>query len=291
MPIKKGEVQHGRKVLVQLRSEAEPKKMVNKILNQNIDVITVREVLRQSRDLLKELWGVKRFPALKGAAHVPVTSREKAQTDHPGRHTHHIANRLTRGNDRVLVEKYLYACASPMVMGKLEGGKKVKMLMDSGSEICVLSKKLWNELQDEIPIDRDVAWSIGSAKATRNLVYGVCHSVSVNVGGVEVDVPIFVLEEVAQNLILGQPWEGKVRAQYNNRDDRALYITISTLDDQRSVVFCAVGKSAEKNRDRARIQRHVTSATLVNVEEKEEEKEGDLQGNDAGSQMSESVSQ
>ena len=75
-PRKEGENQSGRKVPVQLRSEAEPEKMVNKILNQNIDRITVREVLGLSPDLLKELWGVKRFLALKGAAHVTATRGE-----------------------------------------------------------------------------------------------------------------------------------------------------------------------------------------------------------------------
>ena len=90
-----------------------------------------------------------------------------------------------------------------MVMGKLEGAKRVKMLIDSSSEMCVMSKRLWDELQEKLPIDWNVAWSIGSANAMRDRVCGVCHSVSVNVGGVEVDVPIFVLEEAAQNLILG----------------------------------------------------------------------------------------
>ena len=54
-PRKEGQIQPGRKVPVQLRSEAEPEKMVNKILNQNIDGITVREVLGLLPDLLKEL--------------------------------------------------------------------------------------------------------------------------------------------------------------------------------------------------------------------------------------------
>ena len=77
---------------------------------------------------------------------------------------------------------------------RLEGTKRVKMLIDSGSERCVMSNRLWDELQDELPINRDVAWSIGFANTTRDQVYGICHSVSVNVGGVEVDAPIFVLE-------------------------------------------------------------------------------------------------
>ena len=112
--------------------------MVNKILNEKIDGITVREVLGLSLDLLKDLWGVKRFPALKGAAHVPARRGEKAQTDHSER----IANRLKRGKDGVLVEKHLFACASPIVMGKLEGAKRVKMLIYSGSEMCFMSMRL-----------------------------------------------------------------------------------------------------------------------------------------------------
>ena len=58
-PRKEREIPPNRKVLVQLHSEAEPEKMVNRILNQNIDGITVREVLGLSPDLLEELWGVK----------------------------------------------------------------------------------------------------------------------------------------------------------------------------------------------------------------------------------------
>ena len=69
------------------------------------------------------------------------------------------------------------------------------------------------------------------------------------VGDEEVEVPMFVLEEAAQNLILGLPWERKVRAQNDNRDDESLYITISNPDAERRVVFCAVGKSDERNKD------------------------------------------
>jgi len=79
--------------------------------------------------------------------------------------------------------------------------------------------------------------------------------VSVNISGVDVNVPIFVLEEAAQDLILGRPWEKKSRAQCDNRGDGSLDITISTPDHRRKVVFCAVGTTDERNRDRARIQR------------------------------------
>ena len=104
-----------------------------------------------------------------------------------------------------------------------------------------------------------------------------------NIGGVEVNVPIFVLEEAAQDLILGRPWERKTRAQYDNRDDGSLYITISTPDDQRKVVFCAVGTTDDRNRDRARIQRYTTSMTRENGQGSNTRDK--KQGNSDGSQI------
>lgn len=72
-----------------------------------------------------------------------------------------------------------------------------------------------------------------------------------NIGDVEINVPIFVLEEAAQDLILGRPWERKARAQYDNRDDDdSLFITIPAPDDLRKIVFSAMGKTDKSNRDR-----------------------------------------
>ena len=275
-----GDIQPARKVPVKLRSEAEPEKIVNKILNQNIDGITVREVLGLSPVLLKELWGIKRLPALKGGAQVPAISEDKATIGEADRNTSQLtSNRITR----VSIEKHLYACASPIVLGRLEGTRKIKMLIDSGSEMCVMSKKLWQELEDELSIDQDIALSIGSANATRDRVFGVCHSINVDIGVVDVNVPIFVLDEAVQDLILGRLWERKTRAQYDNRDDGSLYITISTPDNHRKVVFCAVGTTDERNRDQARIQRYTSRATL----EREQDglKEEERPGNFVGSQM------
>lgn len=62
-----------------------------------------------------------------------------------------------------------------------------------------------------------------------------------------------MLEGVAQDFILGRPWERKARAQYDNREDGSLDITISTTNNQRKAVFCAVGERSDRNRDRVRL--------------------------------------
>ena len=149
----------------------------------------------------------------------------------------------------------LYACASPMVVGKVEGKLRVKMLIDSGSEMNVMSKGLWERAQDLLPIDIVVNWSIGSANCTHDRVYGTCHAVAVDIGGVEITVPVFILEGASQQFILGRPWERLAQAQYNNQDDRSLYISIKSIDNKRRAIFCAVAEHSEWNRDRIRIMR------------------------------------
>src|SRR5205085_2833534 len=110
--------------------------------------------------------------------------------------------------------------------------------IDSGSEMCVMSRTLWERLEQELSIDREVSWSIGSTNATKDRVFGLCHSVLIDVGGVEVEVPVFVMGGAVQDMILGRTWERKVHAQHDNRDDGSLHITISTPDDEKVVTFC-----------------------------------------------------
>ena len=67
-------------------------------------------------------------------------------------------------------------------------------------------------------------------------------------------------------------------AQYNNRADGSLHITISTPDDEKIVTFCGVGKTDERNRSRARMLKSVTAArtTLEEVQASKAENEAGL---------------
>ena len=60
----------------------------------------------------------------------------------------------------------------------------------------VMSKELWEKVQDLLPIETDVtgSWSIGSANSRHKRVYGVCHLVLVDIRGVEITGPVIILE-------------------------------------------------------------------------------------------------
>jgi hypothetical protein len=129
------------------------------------------------------------------------------------------------------------------------------MLIDSGSEMNVMSKGLWGQAQDLLPIGTDIRWSIGSANSMHDQVYGVCHSVMVDISGMEKIGPVFVLEGASQQFILGKPWKRQARAQYDNREDGSLYISITSTDSKRRAIFCAVAEHSERNWDRVHILR------------------------------------
>ena len=87
---------------------------------------------------------------------------------------------------------------------------QVKALLDGGSELNIMPRRIFETL--DLPIDTDIDWKINTydseetaASITKRGPLGVCHSVPIDVGGVEVKLPIFIVERSAQDLILGRP--------------------------------------------------------------------------------------
>ena len=107
----------------------------------------------------------------------------------------------------------------------------------------------------EIPIDTDIHWRIDTydsktnAKLDEHGPIGICHEVSVDIGGVDVKQPIFIVEHCNNDLILGRPWERMVRAEYINEDDGSFTVWIKSLDGSRIVQFCGVKAEHERNRE------------------------------------------
>ena len=255
---RKTEVEQGRMVLINLRAEAQPERLVDKILDQPINRITVRELLGLRPDLLREMWGIRRLPPLKKTT-IPST-----QVADIGLGTT-VATMSAKGPQdlqAVLVEvrtirglKELYSCTSPTFIGKMKSKLKVRMRIDSGNEMCVMIRDLYELAKGLLPVDMEIHWSIGSANSPMDKVFGVCHSVAVEVGRIEIPVPVFILEDASQVFILRRTWDRFARVQNDNRQDGSLYISITSLDDRKEATFYAVADCTHCDRDRVCILR------------------------------------
>jgi len=96
----------------------------------------------------------------------------------------------------------LCACASPKCKGRIED-IEFEMLIDSGAELCLMSREVFEELG--ILIDFSIDWSVGSANLQKTKAYDICCDVRVAVGGITVQCRFFVLQNLSQDVILGRP--------------------------------------------------------------------------------------
>jgi len=150
----------------------------------------------------------------------------------------------------------LYACASGKAPITIDRTIKLEALCDDGSEVNLIAKRAYDELQ--LPIDTEISWRISGyneeteAKLNDAGVIGVCHEVPVDIGGVEIPVHLFVVAHCNSDVILGRPWYRAARVNVSNEDDGSCMFTIRSLDGRRMVEFMAVKPNHERNRQFAR---------------------------------------
>jgi hypothetical protein len=79
----------------------------------------------------------------------------------------------------------------------------VRALIDSGLEVNLVSKKVYEKSQWFI--DWDIDWKVNSVNRTMNALWGACLDVKVKIGNVIEPINIFVHETMPYPDLLGQP--------------------------------------------------------------------------------------
>ncbi|GBG80999.1 hypothetical protein CBR_g31555 [Chara braunii] len=124
-------------------------------------------------------------------------------------------------------------------------GKKMRALVDNGSESTVCRDSIARELGLEI--DRGVSMSMVVADNKLQPAEGVCHSPVIEVAGVEATVPIFSVKECSSELILGRTWLSAVHATTLDLPDESQTLSIQSPDGI-IVVLKTVDAQDERNR-------------------------------------------
>ena len=194
----------------------------------------------------------RRIPITDGTTNFIATETTEAETD--------VVTADSMASQLSAIDKPLYACPSGRTKVCLNEGVHVEALLDDGSELNIMGKKTFDQLQH--PLDSDISWVINGydSKAEREAkaleeggnLLGVCHDVLVDIGGVAVKQHIFVVRHASSDLILGRPWGRMTRAQMTNRDDGSYHVKIKSIDGRRAVEFIAVPTKHERIREYVR---------------------------------------
>ena len=153
-------------------------------------------------------------------------------------------------NDDIGYQTPLYARSSPAVWGKI-GGFDVEFVLDSGSEICVMSEDIYKEIADEVAFKK-AEWEMISVDGGKNVLRKVCPNTPIDIHGVRISLPVFVSSAGPSQVLLGRPFETLSRMKTSNRNDGSCLVTIRSPDNKQEVNF--VGCSARSPRDKRSVE-------------------------------------
>ena len=146
----------------------------------------------------------------------------------------------------------LYTAASPRVRASVEG-KEMTCLLDSGAEVTVMSARLASELG--LPISNDLVLNVAGVHGPLKRFVGVIEAVKVRVGSLEHQVPVWVMEQMEQDFILGRTYSRAARLTLEDRPDGSCQGSVRSADGGTRVSFQAVSATAAANRDRCAFSR------------------------------------
>jgi hypothetical protein len=129
-------------------------------------------------------------------------------------------------------------------------------MLDNGSEVNLIPRWVFEKL--DWPVDTNIHRSINgyNESTVKNVkragVIGVLHDIPVTIGGIEVKLKIWVVENCGPELLLGRPFERATRAAYFNEDDGSMTVRLRSQDGRREVIFTAVKGDHVRNREYVR---------------------------------------
>ena len=126
----------------------------------------------------------------------------------------------------------------------------VRALIDSGSEVNLMSRKLFEK--GKWAVDRQCRWAVNSVNQGKMMLWGGCPNVPVRFGNVEENLNIFVHEALSFDLLLGTPFITELRLSTQVLKDGTHMAKVQSKDGLRIVQFPTVLPDHERNRSALR---------------------------------------
>jgi gag-polyprotein putative aspartyl protease len=127
------------------------------------------------------------------------------------------------GDAKHNLEPALLAMGTGQLIVKIRPAKNVSAMIDTGSEICLISKRIHEALG--LPLDpAGAAWGIKGINGITENQQGCCRKVPIEIGGLKFDHAFFIKKTGMGNdydLLMGQSWLNAVAAEtlFDNSED------------------------------------------------------------------------
>jgi gag-polyprotein putative aspartyl protease len=156
---------------------------------------------------------------------------------------------LLQGDSIRYVEKLYIAVSLKIVV--MIANKFLLALIDSGAEVIVMSRSLAKNLG--LPISKNVVMKMLTSEGRESRFTGLCSDIEIAIGDVKYRIPIWIVEKLKQNLILGRIYAKAARLSVKDEDDGICVCTVYSMDRSQEVSFLACQADEEENRTRKQL--------------------------------------
>ncbi len=122
--------------------------------------------------------------------------------------------------------------------------------MDSGSEVNLMSMKLYTEGQWKV--DRDIKWGIKAVNTTNSGLWGACPGVKIKIGNIVEPINVFVSGSLPYDLLLGQPFITELWMETKVLDNGTHMGKMKSRDSLRVIQFPTVLSGNTRNKQELR---------------------------------------
>ncbi len=146
-----------------------------------------------------------------------------------------------------------YAVPAGLITGVF-GSEKVTFLVDSGSELNLITRRVWE--QSEVPIDEDgKRWSLRGIGGEIVPLLGCCRDAPIQIAGKNFDHHFFVSsrEHGAYDGILGQPWLSWFSTSIDSQRGGPTYLHAFPSGDKTGACASVVIVQADHPRSRSKL--------------------------------------
>jgi hypothetical protein len=183
--------------------------------------VPIRELIAVAPDVrkqLKDLSTAKRIPVSANTVQV----NELAGRD-PGEVDRTFGDRVHRSDDGLIVAHHSVPLRS--LEAKIVGtGRSILGVLDSGSEIVAMPKRVWEDLG--LPVRSDHVMTMSNANTSTESTLGVVENLRLDFGAGEVCLQVQVVPRANFDLLLGRPFHCLLSASTEDFPDGSQTITL-----------------------------------------------------------------
>jgi hypothetical protein len=202
-----------------LEDDTAPQRVLDRVLEASIPV-PVKDLFAVSPDFRKHFRDVTTTKRVTSTGVVQVN--ELSGRD-PGSVSREYGDRLHTNDDGLIVAHH--SLPLRCLEAKVNGTERaINCVLDSGSEIVALPKRVWEELG--LPIRSDHVMTMSSANASTDATLGVLENLRLDFGAGDVCVQVQVIGRSNFDILLGRPFHCLMSATTNDFPDGSQNITL-----------------------------------------------------------------